>query len=272
MNKSIRKLVISLLLFLPALAIADIAVLVHGYHSSGKTWRANGITHILASKGWYDAGYFTPSGPYLYDNQVPLNSHGKFLITAELPSEASVDRQAELLSHYLNQITNNFPNQKIHLIAHSAGGLVARLSLVNNYNNESIKKYNITQLITIATPHLGSPIANMAEKASDTPIGFFAPIFGANEINRAERLYKQMGNEDKNRFLFWLNRQTHPPMLYTSIVRADGSILNGDWLVPPKSQNMANVPAIGPNAQVFLTQGVHHLRYYDGLVLLKLLP
>jgi len=74
------------------------------------------------------------------------------------------------------------------------------------------------------------------------------------------------------RFLFWLNRQNHPPMLYTSVVRADGSILNGDWLVPPKSQNMANVPAIGPNAQVFLTQGVHHLRYSDGLVLHKLLP
>jgi len=272
MNKFIWKLVILLLLFLPALAVADIAVLVHGYHSSGKTWRANGITNILASKGWYDAGYFTPTGPYLYDYQSPLSTNGKYLITAELPSEASVDRQSELLSHYLDQITNNFPEQNIHLIAHSAGGLVARLSLVNNYNSSSSNKYNIIQLITIATPHLGSPIANMAEKASDTPIGFFAPIFGADEINRAERLYSQMGNEDKNRFLYWLNRQAHPPMRYTSIIRHDGSILNGDWLVPPKSQNMANVPAIGANAQFFLTQGVHHLRYADGLVLLELLP
>lgn len=269
MKHAIRKLFISIFLLLPSLASADIAVFVHGYHSTGHTWRYNGITTILAANDWNDAGSYTLKGNLVYYGH-PLSNTGKHLITAELPSEAPIDVQAALLNQYLDDITKHFPEQKIHLIGHSAGGLVTRLALVNNHSQA--KKDNVIQLITIATPHLGSPIANMAEKASDTPIGFFAPFIGANEINRAEELYKQLGNEDKNHFLFRLNRQAHPPMRYTSIIRADGSILNGDWLVPSRSQNMAFVPAIGRNAQIFLTPGEHHLKYADGFILVRLLP
>ena len=269
MKHVLRKLIISILIFAPTLALADIAVLVHGYHSSGHSWRYNGITTLLASNGWNDAGSYTLRGNLVYSGH-PLSKTGKHLITAELPSEATIDIQATILNQYLDDITKQFPEQRIHLVAHSAGGLVARLALVTNYSQQN--NYNVAQLITIATPHLGSPIANMAEKASDTPIGFFAPFIGANEINRAEELYKQLGNEDKNHFLFRLNRQAHPPMRYTSIIRSDGSILNGDWLVPSRSQNMAFVPAIGRNAQVFLTPGEHHLKYADGFILVRLLP
>ena len=268
MKHQLRNLLILIIFFIPAYALADIAVLVHGYHSSGYSWRHNGITTLLASNGWIDAGTYTPRGNLVYGET--LSDTGKYIITVELPSEAPVNIQADLLGQYLDDISKNFPQQKFHLVAHSAGGIVARLALVNNFAKED--KYNVIQLITIATPHLGSPIAGMAEKASDTPIGFFAPLIGANEINRAEHLYKQLSSEDKNQFLYWLNRQAHPPMRYTSIIRADGSILNGDWLVPPRSQNMAYVPAIGRNAQLFLTPGEHHLKYADGFLLIQLLP
>ena len=269
MKYILRKLLISILIFSPTLVLADIALLVHGYHSSGHSWRYNGITTLLASNGWNDAGSYTPEGNLVYYGHS-LSKTGKHLVTAELPSEAPIDIQATLLNQYLDDITQQFPEQRIHLIGHSAGGLVARLALVKNFSQNN--NYNVAQLITIATPHLGSPIANMAEKASDTPIGFFAPLIGANEINRAEQLYKQLGNEDKNHFLLWLNHQAHPPMHYTSIIRADGSILNGDWLVPSRSQNMAFVSAIGRNAQIILTPGEHHLKYADGFILRRLLP
>ncbi len=269
MKNQLRKLLIFLLIMLPGYVFADIAVLVHGYHSSGHTWRHNGITAILASNGWRDTGTYTPQGYIALFNQQLSNS-GKQIVTVELPSEAPVEIQADLLNQYLDDIRQHFPDQKIHLIAHSAGGIVARLALVNNYSQNN--KYNVAQLITIATPHLGSPIANMAEKASDTPIGFFAPIIGASEINRAELLYKQMGKEDVNHFLYRLNRLTHPPMRYSSIIRANGSIINGDWLVPPPSQNMAYVPAIGAGAKVFLTRGKHGLKYDDAYILIRLLP
>ncbi len=269
MKHQLGKLLLLIFILIPGYALADIAVLVHGYHSSGNTWRYNGITALLASNGWIDSGSYTSQGYINYYGQ-PLSETGKHIVAVDLPSEAPVEIQAGFLNQYLDDIAKNYPQQKIHLIAHSAGGIVARLALVNNYAQAD--KYKIVQLITIATPHLGSPIADMAEKASDTPIGFFAPIFGADEINRSELLYKQLGKEEKNHFLFWLNRQAHPPMRYTSIIRANGSILDGDWLVPAHRQSMAYVPAIGSNTQIILTPGEHNLKYADGFILLRLLP
>ena len=255
--------------FISAYVQADIAVLVHGYHSTGNTWRAKGITSLLAANGWHDAGFYTPQGNYApYTN--PLSNNGKYLVTAELPSESPVEIQSDLLSQYLMDIMHKFPQQKIHIIAHSAGGIVARYSLVTLYQQNKVT--NISQLITISTPHFGSVIAEVAKRASDTPMSIVAPLFGADEINRAEILYQQLGREEKNEFLYWLNRQPHPPMQYASIIRASGSFLDGDWLVPAASQNMALVPVIGSNALVFLSSGDHHLKYSDGFLLLNLLP
>lgn len=255
--------------FISGYVQADIAVLVHGYHSSGNTWRYNGITQLLGNNGWNDAGFYTLQGNHNLFGKTLSNS-GKYLVTAELPSEAPVEIQANLLTQYLNDIKHRFPQQKIHLVAHSSGGIVTRLALVNNYSQN--EQFNVTQLITIATPHLGSPIARMVNRASDTPIGIIAPLIGADEINRAEVLYKQLSPEDKNHFLFWLNRQAHPPMKYTSIIRGDGSIMKGDWLVPPGSQNMARIPTIGVKAQTIRTPGDHDLKYADGFLLIRLLP
>lgn len=268
MKHSLRTIAL-FIFFIAGSAQADIAVLVHGYHSSGNTWRYNGITHLLGIKGWQDAGFYTPQGRFGHI-VGQLSNDGKYIITAELPSEAPVEIQANLLTQYLNDIKQRFAQQKIHLIAHSSGGIVSRLALVNNY--AQTKHFNVEQLITIATPHFGSPIAEMADMASDSPIGIIAPLIGANEINRAETLYKQLSREKENYFLFWLNRQPHPPMKYTSIVRGSGSIFKGDWLVPPSSQNMSVVPAIGPKAHIIVTPGDHNLKYADGFILSTLLP
>ena len=265
------------ILFISLVAQADIALLVHGYHSSGKAWRSSGIITQLKTKDWYDAGLFTPQG-YLAPlvdlslHNAPMTNKGKYLVTAELPSEAPIEIQAAMLDKYLTYIYTHFPQQVIHLIAHSAGGIVARLTLVNNYQQKAPSHFNIFQLITIATPHLGSPIAKMAHRAANSPIGVIAPLVGANEINRAQTLYQQLAQEDKNPFLFLLNRQAHPPMYYTSIIRGNGSLLKGDWLVPPLSQNMALVPAIGSHARAIITAGDHDLKYQDAIILMALLP
>mgnify|MGYP002713238626 CR=1 FL=1 len=266
MKYQLRNLLFLTILCLPGLAIADIAVLIHGYHSSGGSWRSKGIVHLLGSHGWRDAGIYTPAIHHTGYPGHTLDNSPRQLVTAELPSESPIEIQAELLSQYLTDISTRFPAQPIHLIAHSAGGIVARLSLVKNSG------LHIVQLITIATPHLGSPIAEMAEQASNSPIGVIAPLIGADDINRAETLYKQLSREKENYFLFWLNRQPHPEIAYTSIVRASGSLINGDRLVPPYSQNMAFVPAIGPRSRLIMTPGNHKLKYQDGLALLPLLP
>lgn len=266
--KSPLQIIAFLILLIGSYAHADIAVLIHGYHSTGNTWRSNNITRVLASQGWQDAGFYTPQGNYAPFG-VYLSNSGNYSITAELPSESPVEIQANLLSQYLNHIMQQFDQQKIHLIAHSAGGIVARLALVDMYTYN--KHSNISQLITIATPHLGSVIAEVANRVSNTPLSLVAPILGASEINRAKILYQQLGREEHNNFLYWLNRQVHPPLHYTSIIRANNSIKTGDWLMSPQSQNMTFVPAIGAQTQVILTQGDHYLDYKDGYLLLDLL-
>lgn len=264
-----RKLLFILLLiflFSPGIIWADITILIHGYHTGAKTWRNTGIIRVLSSRGWHDISY---SGQ-------TLGNSGKYLIAVELPSKAPIEVQSAYLSQYLSDIAKSNPRHKIHLVAHSAGGIAARLTLVNNYSSfmsgKSSEFIPVVQLITIATPHLGSPIAEMLHSASATPIGFFAPFFGMDEINDAEILYKQLSREHKNGFLYWLNRQQHPPIRYTSIVRADGSLISGDIYVPPHSQNMAFIPAINRHSQLILTLGDHGLKFNDGIIISHLLP
>lgn len=255
------------LLLIPAIALADIAVLVHGFHGSSNAWRKSGIIPILAQNGWHDAGFYLPiQGNAAFPGQELNNQSAKQLVTAELPSGAPVEIQADLLNRYLTDIQSRFPDQSIHLIGYSAGGIVARLTLVQN------PSLPVIQLITIATPHLGTPIAKFAKLAKDTPIDFIAPLAGIDELDASKRLFRQLSRERDNYFLFWLNRQPHPDILYTSIIRADDSIMNGDIFVPSYSQNMAFVPAIGMRAKFIMTPGDHYLKPTDGYLLLGLLP
>jgi len=275
LNKELSQILILVLLLFPGFVLADIAVLIHGYHSSGNSWRYNGIIHVLTNNGWNDAGHYTPGHGNIGFPGYTLSNSGKHVVTVELPSESPMEVQADLLGLYLNEMSKKFPQQKIHLVGHSAGGVVARLALVRNYsnlNNESDNFIPIVQLITIASPHRGSPVAEIVKKASNSPVGLVAPLIGLDEINRAERLYKQMSREKENHFLFWLNRQPHPPIRYTSIVRANSSLFGGDYLVPSYSQDMTYVPAIGNQSQLLLTPGDHNLKYADGFLLMTLLP
>lgn len=266
MIRNLSKAFLLSLLLIPAIALADIAVLVHGFHSSSNIWRKSRIINILATHGWRDAGYYLPvQGNVAFSGQGLNNQSPHQLVTAELPSDAPIEIQADLLGQYLKDIHQRFPDQMIHLIGYSAGGMVARLSLVHNSD------LPVVQLITIASPHLGTPIAEFARLTKDTPFGFIAPIAGIKELDASKRLFKQLSREKENYFLFWLNRQPHPEILYTSIIRADDSIMKGDIFVPSYSQNMAFVPAIGKRAEIIMTPGNHYLKPTDGYLLLNLL-
>ena len=53
-----RKLCLLLLLLSPVSAIADIAVLIHGYHSNALAWERSGVVPILEDNGWVRAGLY----------------------------------------------------------------------------------------------------------------------------------------------------------------------------------------------------------------------
>src|SRR5207237_2783185 len=58
------------------------------------------------------------------------------------------------------QISRRFPHGEVHIIAHSMGGLDARYLLAQNLQC-LVDRGRVVSLSTIATPHRGSPVADL---------------------------------------------------------------------------------------------------------------
>jgi triacylglycerol lipase len=84
-----------------------------------------------------------------------LEAHG---FTVSHPNQSfagSVDLRAEQLRDRVNDIVSNSGSAKVHIIAHSMGGLDARHMIVDKGMAE-----RVATLTTIGTPHHGSPVAD----------------------------------------------------------------------------------------------------------------
>ena len=261
-------LAISLLLF-PTTLWAQTVVLLHGFQGNGMDWREDGITQTLQQQGFVDGGdlIFTPRGIY---NPLPTavfpTKPERMVYTLELPPRAPILLQAQWLNLYLQQIYAQ-RQEPLTLVGHSAGGLVARSWLVQ------FATVPVDTLITIATPHLGTPRANMASAATNTPMTLLAEVMGFSEwTEEAQDLYRDMRTEEPGRFLYWLNHQPHPAIRYVSVARDDKPRPDQfDFVVPTYSQNMNNVFALAGKAEYWVSGDGHSLDNEDGLLLARLL-
>ena len=248
-------------------AQAQTVILVQGYLGSAGSWRASGITVALQQGGWPDGGHLrAASGGGILHYGKRLNTTRRFF-TIDLPTEAPVALQASILSRYIAFARRLYPAQPVMIVAHSAGGVVARFVMVTN------RAASISSLITIASPHLGTQIAQLGSAIANSPISWFAPMFGANTINRSAQLYNDLSPERPGNLLGWLNRQPHPPARYISVIRVR-DVRNpnqGDNLVYGWSQDMNTVPALRGKARTLFSPGTHDLRPSDGPLLANLL-
>lgn len=76
----------------------------------------------------------------------------------DYPNDDKISRSAFLFSEELKKHQVRFPAQKISIIAHSMGGLVAR----NAIEDARLGSGNVDQLIMICTPNQGSNLAKLA--------------------------------------------------------------------------------------------------------------
>lgn len=257
-----KKIVFILLLtLLPSVLSARTMVFVHGYWEDGMVWRNQAVTLPLLQNHWLDGGtlMMRSDGIQKYSRSKSIPLKRNVFYTVELPWTASIDQQAQFLSRYLAQIYAN-RHQAISLVGHSNGGLVARYVLVTQAN------IPINALITIATPHLGSPLAQFANLAHKTPFNEWSQLAGSKLLENSQQLFKQLRPEKPHNFLYWLNHQAHPKIPYLSIIRNNATLLphKFDYIVPPYRQNMNKVFALRNQSATFSINKNHSLNSTDG--------
>jgi len=244
-------------------SFAEVLVLVHGFNSSGATWYKHGVVSTLQRSGWQNGGALVSHPVLGIYHRGPEKLLKHRVVTVDLPSEAPLELQAHVLQLYINYMSEQEPEQNFSLIAHSAGGVVARLLLVQQPNPK------IHRLITIASPHLGSGMAEIGEIVAKSPMSIMGPIIGADDLDDAEILFNQLQREVPFTLLYWLNRQLHPDIEYISIVRNRGTFTNKDYFVRSYSQDMRNVPGI-KRAITLPSYGEHELQYRDGFLITQI--
>lgn len=247
-------------------AAAEAMVLVQGYLADGYVWRQSGVTTALLDAGWVDGGHLV-NGPegirQLGGSRLPA---ARRFYTLAIDSEAPLLVQERQLAPYMRDIRLRHAGENLYLVGHSAGGVLARLYMVQH------PEVRVSALITFASPHLGTASAEAGLLAGESLFGWMAPLFGAEDLNRSQALYYDLAREQSGNLLYWLNRQPHPPARYFSVVRREGGFFGlGDLVVPPWSQDLNNVAALRGRAVTLTVDAPHNLIPADGRLLLDIL-
>lgn len=247
-------------------ASAETALLIHGYLGDGNSWKSSGIENTLTRSGWVNGGRLDASTSP--SRLGPDNSHPVFF-TLDLPSTAPLTHQADVLWARVNQLDDYRPGEPVVLVGHSAGGVVARLALVR------FGPGPVTTLITIASPHLGTPRALQGlDVIQDSgPFEFIKKLVGGNEYRQVKRsgvTLWDLAPPRPGNLLYWLNTKEHPALRYVSVIRVPGP--NGsDEIVPTFSQDLNQVQSLRGRSEVIPTWGEHYLDASDGHLIHRVL-
>lgn len=267
-NRMLGVAAVFYLCFFSGVLQAKTVVFVHGYMAEGSVWQHSGIIARMHQGGWPFAGRygFNENAQVIQD---VIKQRRNAAVAVELPWQDTIATQAELLNRYLEAIYRDRP-EPIILVGHSAGGVVARYGLV---------KYgagNVESLITIASPHLGTPMAELAMLASASPLGVLMQDLGDSTLRQSRELFLDLIPAREGNFLGWLNQQVHPDISYYSIVRVAAPVDlrrydQADLVVPADYQDMNNVSSLKGKSFKIASDGGHALVADDANRVLHLL-
>ena len=252
---------ILLIALLPGYVAAQTLVLIPGFQSQGMDWRTSQVAAALQERGWVDGGNFTLTRKGMV-NPVKLKQRpDKVFYSVDLVTEDKIAEQASMLQAYLQAIYA-LRDEPLTLTGHSAGGVVARHWLVTAHT------VPVDALISIASPHLGTPLAGLSSVLAESPdIVNLAQAFGLGSLAEARGLYRDLREEQPGTYLFWLNRQAHPAIRYVSVVRSSERVDTSDIVVPVPSQDMNNVFTLRHKTERWDTEQAHFLTADDGYLL-----
>jgi len=268
-----KKIIAIWLLFFSGLSQADILVEVHGYLGSSLSWERSGINAVLTQDDWQREGTLRsePVGIVFRRDQMYFKPKAKnSIFNVDLPSQAPLWVQANQLIEMLKWIAKTHPKESIHLVGHSAGGVVARLAVLEP------KVTNVKSLITIASPHMGTYRAREALNLRNNvfPIYIVKDFLTGgllSTLSNSQGLLVDLLPPRKGTALAVINSRKHPEIRYVSIVRTLPGGLSGDALVPGLSQNMNSISVLSGRSEVVYTPTQHELALGDGATLLNIL-
>jgi triacylglycerol lipase len=104
-----------------------------------------------------------------------LRGNGHTVIEPQVNPIGSVTQRAEQFASSI--LSQTQPGKRVHIIAHSMGGLDARCAIAQ----KSDIAQRVATLVSIGTPHLGSPVADAVATPTD-PLFAHLPTFLAGQL------------------------------------------------------------------------------------------
>jgi triacylglycerol lipase len=123
---------------------------------------------------------FLPSLHYFNGVADHLRENGHTVLEPQVNPIGSIQSRGDQLAMKILKQTS--PNDRVHILAHSMGGLDARHAITNR--NDLVPR--IATLVTIGTPHRGSPVADAIVSGS-------GPLFQAIPNSFKHKLQQNAG-------------------------------------------------------------------------------
>ena len=123
------------------------------------------------------AGFDKMLADYFYGVKNALRGVGAVAYTPQVPGWNSDEVRGEILLAYIEDLLATTGANKVNLIGHSQGGSTSRYVA-------AVRPDLVASITTIATPHFGSPVADLV---NNTPLEGLAVTLG-NAIARFEAI------------------------------------------------------------------------------------
>lgn len=116
---------------------------------------------VFLCHGYGAIGSVIKKGP-LHDPCMLIRNHGVAAIAPNIVPYATIETRAENWVHLIRKFCSEYKCKRVNVVAHSMGGLDMRYAL-----SQLGAADHVESLTTIATPHHGSPLANLILKSPE---------------------------------------------------------------------------------------------------------
>ena len=133
---------------------------------------------IPGAFGASSGGVFLDPLAYLTEYQNFFRDQGCEVRKVEFPTDVTIEVRARILRDQANKLAHEGGPGKVLILAHSQGGLDARYAL------KSLGLKNVSALITMGTPHHGTPLADWVIKHRNrgSPLYWILRFFGNYDL------------------------------------------------------------------------------------------